>query len=134
MAVDLNTLAGAGLAQTILALGAAAIAVSIVVYIYAAIALMAIAKKTKTKNGWLAFIPIANVYLIAKMADLSGWWTLIVLAPMIPFVGSIAMLAVMIWMFWRIVDDIGFPGWTSLLLLVPILNLIMLGVWAWAKK
>ena len=38
------------------------------VYIYGALALMAIAKKTKTPNGWLAWIPIANVFLIIQIA------------------------------------------------------------------
>ena len=125
-ALGLGALAGTALvAFTVIAL---------VVYIYTAIALMTIAKKTNTKNGWLAFIPIANVYLITQIAGLSGWWTLIILASLIPFIGSLLMLVVMIWMFWRIAEKIKYPGWTSILLIIPIVNLIILGVWAWAKK
>lgn len=95
---------------------------------------MFIAKKTKTANSWLAFIPIANVYLVTQIAKVSGWWTLVVLAPIVPFAGTIVMMAVMIWMFWRIAEAIDFPGWTSLLLLVPVVNLVILGIWAWAEK
>jgi len=108
--------------------------VALAVYIYSAIALMVIARKTKTPNGWFAFIPILNVYLIVKMAGLNGWWTLIILAPLIPFIGSLAMTVAIIWMFWMIAEKINYPGWTSILLIIPIVNLIMLGVWAWAKK
>ena len=110
------------------------VVISLALYIYAALALMAIAKKTNTKNGWLAFIPIANIYLITQMAGKSGWWTLIILAPLIPFIGSIAMTIAIIWFFWIIAEDIKFPGWTSILLIVPIVNLIILGIWAWAKN
>ncbi len=111
-----------------------ALIIGLAIYIYAAVALMAIAKKTKTPNGWLAFIPIANIYLLTQMAGVNGLWTLIVLAPIIPFIGALAMGAVVIWMFWLIVEKIKYPGWTSLLMIIPIVNLVMLGVWAWAKK
>ena len=90
MLTEGNALATGGMIAAILAMGGIMISISLAVYIYAAIALMFTAKRTKTPNGWFAFIPILNVYLIAKMAGLSGWWTLIVLAPIIPFVGAIA--------------------------------------------
>jgi len=106
----------------------------LVVYVYSALALMAIAKKTKTPNGWLAFIPIANVYLLTQMAGVSGLWTLIVLAPIVPIIGGLAMIIVSIWLMWTIAEKINFPGWTSLLLLIPMVNLVMLGIWAWSKK
>ena len=109
------------------------IIVMLAVYIYSAFALMTIAKKTKTENGWLAFIPIANFYLVTQMAGQSGWWTLAVLFPMIPIIGGIAMLVVSVWFFWKICEKIKRPGWWSLLLLIPIVNLVILGVMAWGK-
>lgn len=109
------------------------IIVMLAVYIYSALALMTIAKKTKTENGWLAFIPIANFYLITQMAGQSGWWTLAVLLPIIPIIGSLAMVAISIWFFWIICEKIRRPGWWSLLLLIPIVNLVILGVMAWGK-
>jgi hypothetical protein len=108
--------------------------VFLVVYIYQAIALMAIAKKTKTKNGWLAFIPIANVYLITQMAGVSGWFTLGIFLAWIPLVGGLALGVLMIWMFWQVAEKIKFPGWTSILMIIPLVNLIVLGMWAWSKK
>lgn len=109
-----------------------AILIFVAVYIYTALALMAIAKKTKTKNSWMAWIPIANFYLVTQMAKVNGLWTLVLLALLIPF-GGLVVAGVSIWMFWRIAERIKMPGWTSLLLIIPVINLVVLGVYAWAK-
>ena len=103
------------------------------VYIYAAFALMTIANKTKTKNGWLAFIPIANVYLLTQIAGLSGWWTLIIFAGIIPFLGNLAVLAAIAYFFWIISEKLKKPGWFGILMIVPIVNLVILGILAWGK-
>jgi len=114
-----------------MAMGAIAFVVGLAVYIYTAIAIMAIAKKTNTPNGWFAFIPILNIYLLTQMGGVSGLWTLVILADI--FLGGLATGVFSIVMFWRVAGKIGFPNWTSLLLLVPIVNLVMLGLWAWKK-
>ena len=105
----------------------------IALYVYFALALMAIAKKTNTKNGWLAFIPIANVYLMTQIAGLPGWYTLAILLPIIPFIGVIAMWVIFIYMFWKIAEAIHKPGWWSILLIIPIVNLVVIGMMAWGK-
>jgi len=110
-----------------------AVVIFIGLYIYTSLALMAIAKRTKTKNPWMAWVPIVNFYLITQIAKLSGLWTLILLAGFIPSIGSLCITAVFVWMFWRTAERIKMPGWTSLLLIVPILNLIILGIYAWKK-
>src|SRR3989344_9472950 len=46
------------------------------VYVYASLALMKIADRTKTKDGWLSFVPVGNIYLITKIAKVPGWWTI----------------------------------------------------------
>jgi hypothetical protein len=38
------------------------------IYIYMSMALMTIATKTNTPNGWLAWIPIANIFLMLQIA------------------------------------------------------------------
>ena len=58
-------------------------------YIYTSLAIMAIAKRTKTENAWLAWIPIANFYLITQIAKQNGLWTLALLAGFIPFIGPV---------------------------------------------
>lgn len=102
-------------------------------YVFGALALMAIANKTKTDNAWLAWIPIANFYLITQMAGQSGWWTLALLGIFIPFFGSLAVIGISIWFFWIIAERINMPGWTSILLLIPIVNFAIIGIYAWSK-
>lgn len=130
---DPSTMMGAGWLAAMGAFIVVYIIVGLAVYIYAALALMAIAKKTKTPNGWLAFIPIANIYLMTQMAGVSGWWTLGILIAWIPVVGSLAVLAGMIFLWWKIAEEIDKPGWWSLLLLIPIVNLVIMGIMAWGK-
>lgn len=103
------------------------------IYIYSALALMFIAKKTKTKNGWLAFIPIANFYLMTQMAKKPAWWTLALLFGVIPFLGGLAVTAVSIYLFWIIAERIHKPGWWSLLLMIPVVNFVIMGIMAWGK-
>ena len=43
------------------------------VYVWMALTLHIIANKTNTPNGWLAWIPIANLYLVCKVAGRSGY-------------------------------------------------------------
>jgi hypothetical protein len=131
--VDLGSLMGGGLLAAFAAMGLVFMIVVLAFYIYAALALMAIAKKTKTPNGWLAFIPIANIYLMTQMAGISGWWTLAIFAAIIPIIGGLAILAGMIYLWWIIAEKINKPGWWSILMLIPIVNIIILGIMAWGK-
>ncbi len=110
------------------------ILIMLAIYIYTSLAVMKIAKKTKTENGWLAWIPIANIYLMTQMAGVSGWWTLAVFVTFIPFIGGLLVAAGFVYLWWIICAKIKKPEWWSILLLVPILNLVLLGIMAWAKK
>ncbi|PIU76023.1 hypothetical protein COS75_01220 [Candidatus Pacearchaeota archaeon CG06_land_8_20_14_3_00_35_12] len=105
----------------------------IALYVYSALALMAIANKTKTKNAWLAWIPIANVYLMTQMAEVSPWFTLAILLPFVPVIGAIAMIVIMVWLWWKIAEEIGKPGWWGILTIIPIVNLVIIGIMAWGK-
>ncbi len=132
--LSLNGADSLGMFGWMAAMGVGMIIVSIALYIYMALALMYMARRLKTPNAWLAWIPIANIYLVTQMAGKSGWWTLMVLAPAVPFIGGIAFAAVMVWFLWIVAEKLKFPGWTSLLTIIPVVNLIILGIWAWAKK
>lgn len=103
-------------------------------YLFVGFALMAIAKKTHIPNGWLGFVPIANVYLMTQIAKLPWWWTLSILLAIIPVLGAIAATAAMIYIWWKIAENIGKPGWWSLLLLIPILNIIIMAIMAWGQE
>ena len=75
--------------------GASAITVIlyILIYAYMAYSLQTIANKTGTENGWMAWIPILNIYLMCKIAGKPGWWVLLFLIPLVNLV-----IGIIIWM------------------------------------
>ncbi len=110
-------------------------------YIYLAIAQSKTAKKLGTKNPWLAWIPIANLVLLANMAGMHWWPILLYLLVFIPFIGALASLAVVafmtIWL-WKVAEKRGQPGWLSLFIFVPFLGgiwyYVLWGILAWQDK
>ena len=103
------------------------------VYIYQAIALMTIARKTRTKNGWLAFIPVANLYLMTQVAKAPWWTILLFLLVFIPMIGTFVVLFVYGWWWWKIAEARKMPGWLGILMVIPVVNLVVIGYIAWAK-
>ena len=107
--------------------------ISIAFYIYHAIALMHIAQKTKTQNAWLAWIPIANLYLMTQIAKVPWWTFLAFILVIIPFIGPLAFMAVVVWWWWMIAERRKMPGWYGILTIIPIVNLVIIGIIAWKK-
>lgn len=107
--------------------------IALILYLYMSWATMVIARKTNTPGPKLAFVPVANVYLMAKMADLSGWYTTSLLLAFIPFIGGFITLATFAYIWWRIAKKLGRPGYWGILMLVPVVNLFILGNMAWGK-
>src|SRR6266436_5249243 len=52
-------------------------------YVYMSLALQTIATKTGTANEWLAWIPIANIFLVLSVAKKPMWWFLLFLIPLV---------------------------------------------------
>ena len=80
-----------------LMLGANGGAVGILVIIYIAVIVLEIAALWKVfvkagQPGWAAIIPIYNLYILLKIIGRPGWWILLFLLGIIPFVGWIAVL------------------------------------------
>jgi len=102
-----------------------------------ALVLMTIAQKTKAPNAWLAWIPVANIYLMTDIGKVPGWLAISVLFPLVPYLGLPIFIGVLAWMWWKIAEARGRPGWWGLLImLLPVVNLILMGILAWgeAKK
>jgi hypothetical protein len=97
----------------------------LILYVYYAICLMVIANKTNTPNSWLAWIPIANVYLVCKIAGKPGWWVILFL---IPFVNIV--IAIIVWM--KIAEARNKPSWLGILMIIPFVNLIIPGYLAFS--
>jgi tetratricopeptide (TPR) repeat protein len=68
--------------------------VSVLIYLIFAFFLFLIARKTNTDMAWLAFIPIANIYLMVKIAGKPWWWLLIMI--LVPCVNVIFFIIVFI--------------------------------------
>lgn len=94
-------------------------------YIYVSLALQTIATKTNTANAWLAWIPIANIFLMLSIAKKPMWWFLLFLVPLL----NIIML-IIVWM--AVAEARGKPSWWGILTIVPVANLIVPGVLAWS--
>lgn len=103
----------------------------IVLYLYSAYCLYHIAKKTNTENEWLAWIPLANIYLMVKIARLPVWLLLGFLLAPIPWLNLLTIVLIgYIW--WKIAEERRRPGWWGLLMIISPLNLIIL--WLLAFK
>lgn len=106
------------------------------IYIYTSFALMRIAEKTNTEPSWLAWIPIANMALLAKIA-MVHWWPVLLYIPafiflflgailgaFFPVTGVIFMvlyyltiLAISVFLtiwYWKMFVRVGRPGWWAL--------------------
>jgi len=87
--------------------------------------LQTIARKTNTPNGWMAWIPIANIFLALNIAQKPGWWFILFLIPLVGLV-----MAIIVTM--AIAERRGKPSWWGILLIVPVVGLIVPGYLAWS--
>jgi hypothetical protein len=94
-------------------------------YIYTALALKTIADKTNTENGWLAWIPIANLVLMLNIAKKPMWWILLFFVPLVNIV-----IIVLIWM--GVPEARQKPSWWGILAIVPLVGVFVPGYFAWA--
>jgi len=120
--------------------------VFLLMYIYVAIVLQMIAIKTDTSSSWLAWIPIANFYLMCKIANRAGWFFLIIFLSIIigiggamlsiprqivDIVGSIVgfIFGILIWV--KIAEARNKPAWIGLLIAI-ITPICIIGIIVWA--
>ncbi|MBT3181472.1 MAG: hypothetical protein HN337_03070 [Deltaproteobacteria bacterium] len=103
----------------------------IVVYLFFSYCLARLAVKTGMTMGnafiW-AVIPIANIFLMMKIAGKPMWWIILMLIPIVNFV-----IAILVWM--AIAERMGRPGWWGILIaLVPVVNLILFMILAFEAE
>jgi hypothetical protein len=115
-----------GLLATLLVVLPILTVVGIGSYIYFSLAFMTIAKKLNHEKPWLAWVPLANMYLYVKLAGLSGWSALLFFIPAVNFVFIIIVMM-------KIAEKRGFESWLGLLIIVPMLNILIPGYLAWAE-
>ncbi len=76
-------------------------------YIIEVLPVFVIAKKSAHEYAWLAFVPIANFWLLCDMADLEAWFIILWLVPYVDvlFFGVIC---------WRIAENANKSDWIGL--------------------
>jgi hypothetical protein len=95
-------------------------------YVYMGLTYSKIAKRLNHPKPWFAWVPIFNIVLHFQLADMSGWFALLMLVP-------VANIVVYIMAMMKICEKRGMDKLLGLLVLVPIANYILLGLLAWKK-
>ena len=134
----MGSILGASLAALIITFLVVAIIITVAVYVYTSFAYRSIAKKVKYRTPNIAWIPIVGPALIKSKTAKMNWWPILLLIGVgIPFIGWACKLAFIvfstIWL-WKTFEKMRYPGWWALLCLIPIVNLVLLGIAAWSKK
>ncbi|MCK9614827.1 MAG: hypothetical protein M0R48_04895 [Candidatus Omnitrophica bacterium] len=109
---------------------------SLIFYVYSALCLYLIAKKTAVEPAWLAWIPIANLFLMCNIAKISYLWLLGILGLFIPFVSILAniyLIGLFVYVWYKIAIARNKPGWVGILTILPIANLVIMGYLAFSE-
>ena len=92
-------------------------------YVWISLCLHIIAVKTDTQYAFLAWIPILNFYIVCKAAGQPGWWFFLFFIPIVNII-----VYIFLWM--NIAETCNRPTWLGVFMIVPGINLIILGVLA----
>lgn len=109
---------------------------AIIFHIYFALCLYFIAKKAAVEPAWLSWIPIANAFLMCKIAGVSYLWLLGLLVQFLPFIGilgAIYSVGLFIYLWYKIILVRNKPAWFVILMLIPIANLVVMGYLAFSE-
>ncbi len=101
--------------------------VLVVFWVYPAVCLRMIADKTDTPDGWLAWIPIGNIFLICKITKTAGWWTVLCLIPYVNIIPGFILL-------YRLPGALGVQDAFRFLIILPGINFFYLGYLAFRKE
>jgi hypothetical protein len=90
-------------------------------YVYFAYCLMKMADRLGVENGWFAFIPFLNLWLLTEMGDRDSSWFIIML--IFSFCCGIVTAVMVILILMDVAEKLGFESWWGILLIIPIFNL-----------
>jgi Family of unknown function (DUF5684) len=96
------------------------ILVGIASYVFWAFCLMRQADRLGVENGWFAFIPFLNYWLMCQMGDRDNTWFIIMLIG--SFCCGIVTLVMIILIMMDVAEKLGFENWWGILLIIPIFN------------
>ncbi len=93
--------------------------IALVIYIVGSLPVMAMARRVGHDMPWLAFIPIAQMWLLIDIAGRDWWCLLLMFVPVVN-------LGVSVWIGMGLADTFNQPQWLGILMLVPLVNLAVL--------
>ena len=94
------------------------------IYVYSSFCVMKMADRLGVENGWFAFIPLLNLWLLCQMGDRDNSWFIIMLVG--AFCCGIVTMVMAIIIFMDIAERLGFENWWGILLIIPIFNYYVL--------
>ena len=80
--------------------------------------MMKIADKLEIPNSWLAWIPIAQIWVMVRAAGKPGWWLILFFVPFVNFVISLIVL-------FTIPTSLGKSSLYGLLPFIPVLGFFL---------
>lgn len=119
----------------------------VALHVYIAFALQTIARKTSTSNGWFAWFPILNIFLICSIAKKPGWFWLLnaVIAGFVfsfvqwpgqiffPFYAAVLIMIIVLKLCAEVIQARNKPPWLAIFLFLPIINIFVLHYVAFSK-
>jgi len=86
----------------------------------------------------LSWIPFFGPLIIAFRASKMHWWPwLLLIGVIIPYIGLLFFIVFLIFNIiwrWRLFEAVRKPGWLAIFTIIPIVDLIIIGIVAWSKK
>jgi len=98
----------------------------ILIYLYISLCIFILARRTEEDNAWWAFVPLLNLLLLLQIADKPVWWIFLFFVPILNI-----LMAVLVWM--GVAEVRGKPSWLGILMVIPGVNLILMGYLAFSR-
>ena len=100
--------------------------VALGIYFFFSYCLVTLGRKLGDARSWWGWVPVLQVLMMLRVAGLSYWWFLALLIPLVN-IG----VAIYVWV--RIAQKRLKPGWIGALMIIPGLDLFVLGYLAFSK-
>jgi len=99
---------------------------AVLIFLYLGYCLRGLAIKFDKPHNWLAWIPIVRFYLAAEIVDGGIGWFLLMICPVVQIVAFLIY-------FMKLARKCGMHWAYGLLLLVPVLQFVMLWIFAFSE-
>ncbi len=106
--------------------------VIVIILIYPALCLHFISQKANRGTPWMAWIPVANCFLMCKIAGVPYTWLWFIFLALVPFVGVFCVMGLFIVIWYKIAIALNKPGWWGVLAMIPLVNIVAQGYLAFS--